>query len=308
MDAPRLPRRRFLQHAALTSAAAVSAALLSRLEAEDADKEKKAAYKPLKKACVWGMFPGNLSWQDRFQLGRDVGFDGVEVGTMGDPGEVEKVRAASEKSGLKVHSIMNQAHWSHPLSSSNPGEVKKSIEGMQTSLRNAKALGADTVLLVPAVVNEQTRYAEAYERSQKQIRELLPLARELGVTIGVENVWNKFLLSPIEFARYVDELQSPNLQAYFDVGNVVILGFPQDWIRTLGKRIAKVHIKGYDGRKDATWGAFCNLREGSIDWPEVRKAFAEIGYEGWLTAEIGGGDEKYLRAVVSDMDKIVRGE
>ena len=116
---------------------------------------------------------------------------------------------------------------------------------METSLRNAHFWGADTVLLVPAVVNPQTSYHDAWTRSQEQIRKLIPMAQELKVIIGIEEVWNKFLLSPIEFARYVDEFQSPWIRAYFDVGNVVIYGYPQDWIRTLGKRIVKLHIKDF---------------------------------------------------------------
>jgi L-ribulose-5-phosphate 3-epimerase len=297
-----LHRRSFLRKAA---AAGLLAAAAPRLQGQDS---KPGGYKSLKKACVWGMLPGNLSWQDRFQLARNVGFDGVEVGTLDDAAEVEKVHAAAEKAGIRVHSIMNQAHWGQPLSSPDADVVRKSLDGLRTSLRNAKALGADTVLLVPGVVNEKIRYADAYERSQKHIREVLPLARELGVTIAVENVWNKFLLSPLEFAKYVDEFNDSALRSYFDVGNVVLTGFPQDWIRTLGKRIVKVHMKGYDARKDATWGAFCNLRDGSIQWPEVRKAFDEVGYDGWMTAELKGGDEAYLRSVVADLDKIIRGE
>ena len=126
------------------------------------------------------------------------------------------------------------------------------------------------------------------------------------MTIAVEEVWNKFLLSPIEFARYVDEFNTPHLQAYFDVGNVVLYGFPQDWIRTLGERIKKVHIK--DFKVEGSGWKWTNLYDGQIDWPEVRKAFDEIGYAGWFTAELGGGDADYLRDVAKRMDRIIAGE
>jgi len=154
------------------------------------------------------------------------------------------------------------------------------------------------------VVGEKTMYRDAYTRSQTQIRKLLPLAEELKIIIAIENVWNKFLLSPLEFARYVDEFNSPYLQAYFDIGNIVLYGYPQDWIRTLGKRIKKLHIKGFDGPK-MKW---TKIREGSIKWPEVRKALDEIGYNGYMTAEVEGGDKDYLKSLVNDMELIIAGQ
>jgi hexulose-6-phosphate isomerase len=258
----------------------------------------------IKKAFVFGMLPGSLSIEDRFKLAADVGIQGVEIGTVRSAKTLKQMIAESEKSGVRIHSIMNSDHWRYPLSSSDPEVVGKSMECMKVSLQNADDCGADTVLLVSAVVNPATMYRDAYERSQKQIRKLLPLAEKLDVVIGVENVWNKFLLSPLEFARYVDEFKSPYLKAYFDVGNVVLFGYPQDWIRTLGSRIVKVHVKGFDAKKIQ----FTNLRDGTIDWPEVRRALKEIKYSGFMTAEIGGGDRDYLKDVSERMDKIIAGE
>ncbi len=291
-----ISRRGFLAGAALGGAALTASA---PTRADDAPRPT------LRKAVVFGMLPGSMPMADRFQLGRDCGFDGVEAYTMADPKDVEAVRAASEKSGLRVHSIMNQAHWRYPLSSSDADTVRTSIAGMKTSLENARALGAETVLLVPAVVDAKTRYADAYVRSQKAIRELLPVAEELGIVIAVEEVWNKFLLSPLEFARYVDEFNTPHLQAYFDVGNVVLYGYPQDWIRTLGERIRKVHIKDFKVEGES-W-RWTNLYDGAVDWAEVRRAFAEVGYDGWFTAELRGRDEAYLRDVAKRMDRIIAG-
>jgi hexulose-6-phosphate isomerase len=204
---------------------------------------------------------------------------------------------------------MNMAHWDNPLSSSDPAVVQKSLDGMKTSLHNAKLWGADTVLLVPAVVNPQTTYKEAWTRSQKQIRTLIPLAEELKVVIGIEEVWNKFLLSPLEMAQYVDEFKSPWVKAYFDVGNVVFYGYPQDWIHTLGKRIVKVHLKDFKMGKGWTpvTAQFVNLGDGDIDWPAVRKAFADVGYTGYATTELDAGDEAYLRDLGQRVDKLVLG-
>jgi hexulose-6-phosphate isomerase len=175
------------------------------------------------------------------------------------------------------------------------------MAGMETALRSAKALGAKTVLLVPGIVTETVGYGDAYKRSQEHIRKLLPLAEQLEVIIAVENVWNKFLLSPLEFARYVDEFESPWLKAYFDIGNVIIFGYSQDWIRTLGKRIVKIHLKDFR-RKGYQW---TNLLEGDVNWKQVRQALGEIGYDGFMTTELDGGDKAYLTDLSNRIDKII---
>jgi hexulose-6-phosphate isomerase len=179
------------------------------------------------------------------------------------------------------------------------------MKGMETSLRNAAFWGADTVLLVPAVVNAETGYRDALDRSRQNISRLLPLAQELKVTIGIENVWNKFLLSPVEFADYIDGFQSPWVRAYFDIGNILLYGFPQDWIRTLGKRIVKLHLKDFRFRDNVA--AWTNLREGDVDWPAVYQALAETGFSGTATCELSAGDEAYLREVSRRVDLILSG-
>jgi L-ribulose-5-phosphate 3-epimerase len=261
---------------------------------------------PIKKAVEFEMLPKKMSVADRFQLARDTGFEQIECPTMPDERDAAEAKKAAETTGLRIHSVMNQAHWKYPLSSADPAVVAESVKGMETSLRNAHFWGADTVLLVPAVVNPETSYRDAWTRSQDQIRKLIPKAAELKVIIGVEEVWNKFLLSPLEFARYIDDFSSPWVRAYFDVGNVVISGYPQDWIRTLGKRIVKLHIKDFkfEDRGMAKWTP---LREGEINWPEVHKALAEIGYSGTATVELDGGDEAYLREVNRRFDLILSG-
>ena len=251
------------------------------------------------------MLPSEGNYTERLQMARDVGFEEIECPTMPNEREAEEVKEAAGKTGLRIHSVMNMAHWKYPLSSADPAVVSKSVEGMKTSLRNAHLWGADTVLLVPAVVDAQTSYQDAWVRSQEQIRKLIPMAQELRVIIGLEEVWNKFLLSPLEVARYIDEFRSPWVRAYFDVGNVVLFGYPQDWIRTLGKRIVKLHIKDFKFENNvAKW---MPLREGAVNWPEVHKALAEVGYEGSATVELPGGDEAYLRDVNRRFDLILAG-
>jgi L-ribulose-5-phosphate 3-epimerase len=291
-----LNRRGFLQTTAGLSALA---ALAPRTLA--------AAGKPRKSTLIY-MLPKDLPYRDRFKMAIDAGFEGIEIGTVKDPKEADEIGDASVKTGLVVHSVMNSDHWEFPLSSAEPAVVTKSVQGMETSLRNAKIWGAGVVLLVPAVVNPQTSYKDAWTRSQKVIKErILPLAQDLKVVVGIEEVWNKFLLSPVEHARYVDELASPWVKAYLDVGNMVFYGYPQDWIRTLGPRIARVHLKDFHLDREKGTFAWKNLGEGDIDWPEVRKAFADIGYDGWMTTEVEGGDAAYLKDVGARVDRFLAG-
>src|SRR5216117_1234398 len=259
----------------------------------------------IKKGLVFDMVPADLSYADRFKLVRDAGFEVVQALTEPDERKAAEMKEAAAAVNIRIDSVMNVDHWQYPLSSSDSAVVEKSLSGMRTSLRNAKLWGSDTVLLVPAVVNPQTSYRDAWTRSQAQIRKLIPLAAELQVVIAIEEVWNKFLLSPLEMVKYIDELKSPWIKAWFDVGNVVLYGYPQDWIRTLGKRIVELHLKDFKRLEDGY--KWVNLGDGDIDWPEVRKALAEIGYSGAATTELEGGDEAYLRDVSKRVDRLVLG-
>jgi L-ribulose-5-phosphate 3-epimerase len=260
---------------------------------------------PIKKGLVFDMLLAKLSYADRMKLARDVGFEVVQAPTTPDEHAAEEIKRAADGANVRIDSVMNMDHWKYPLSSSDPAVVEKSLAGMRTSLRNAKLWGSDAVLLVPAVVNPQTSYRDAWTRSQAQIRKLLPLAEELKIVIAIEEVWNKFLLSPLEMAKYIGEFQSPWIQAWFDVGNVVLYGYPQDWIRTLGKSIVKVHLKDFK-RKENEY-EWVNLGDGDVDWDAVREAFREIGYSGSAICELNGGDEAYLRDVSRRVDRLVLG-
>jgi hexulose-6-phosphate isomerase len=286
----RFTRRQIL--AAVPFAAAAAAASPARL--------------PIRRAVEFSMLPAKIPVLDRFQMARDAGFEAIECPTTPDAAAAEEMLAASRKTALPIHSVMNAEHWRSPLSSADPAVVEKSLDGMRTSLRNAKLWGADTVLLVPAVVNPETSYAQAWERSQREIRKLIPLAAEVKVIIGLEEVWNKFLLSPLEFARYVDEFASPWIRAYFDIGNVAIQAYPQDWIRTLGKRIVKLHFKDFSFKKRVA--EFTPLLEGEIDWRAVHAALTDIGFQGTATVELSGGDAAYLKEVNTRFERILAGQ
>jgi hexulose-6-phosphate isomerase len=295
-------RRAFLK--AVTAAAVLSP---FRISAAQTAGDRQAA--GIRKSTLINMLPRDRPYVERFRMAREAGFEAIEMQTIASADEAAEIKDASTKAGLRIHSVMNMDHWRLPLSSGDPEVVSGSVKGMETSLRNAALWGADAVLLVPAVVDDKTSYRDAYTRSQKVIRErLLPMARDLKIVIAVEEVWNKFLLSPLEFARYVDELDSPWLRAYFDVGNVVLFAFPQDWIRTLGARIVKIHLKDFS--MDRREGRFTwkNIGEGDIDWPAVRQALADIKYSGYVTTELSGGDAAYLKDVSTRVDRFLAGQ
>jgi hexulose-6-phosphate isomerase len=293
-------RREFLVKSASLAAAG---ALFNQATAREAG----TATGIQKGACI-GVLPAKMTILQKFEVAKKAGFDGIEPNTLTSADEVRQYKEASEATGVRICSIMNADHWKYPLSDNDPEVVKKCVEGIRTSMHNAHDLAADTVLLVPGVVAADVRYADVYRRSQDQIRKLLPLAKELKVIIAIENVGNRFLLSPLEFARYVDEFKSPWVRAYFDIGNIVSSGYPQDWIRTLGKRICKVHIKRFEPGTDHPKFDPKDRRTQGVDWPDVRKALNEIGYSGWITAEVKGGDEAYVTELSARLDRIISGQ
>jgi hexulose-6-phosphate isomerase len=248
--------------------------------------------------------PGSV--MERFQAIKAAGFEGVEPLSHMNQAEV---LGALKATGLSAASVCCDTHWKKPLSDPSPAVREEGLKGLQQALRDAKAYGASSVLLVPAVVNKQVSYNDAYTRSQAEIRKAIPLARELGVKIAIENVWNQFLMSPMEAARYVDELGSDAVGWHFDIGNVITYGWPEQWIRILGKRIQKLHIKEYSRKKrdqsGPRSGFDVKFLEGDNDWPTVMKALDEIGYHGWGIAEQPGADSpEGLKDLSDRMSKI----
>ncbi|MGB9620474.1 MAG: sugar phosphate isomerase/epimerase family protein, partial [Armatimonadota bacterium] len=225
-------RRDFLKRAAVGAASLGVIGRTPAFSAADSDWKKPEpgpdSGKPgpaaeLKKAVILGMLPEKPTLEERFGLARELGFHGLEVPPEADLNEARKMREAARQAGIELHSVI-YGGWQAPLSSPDPAVAQRGADQVAAALKFAGELAADGVLLVPAVVNEKTRYIEAYERSQKRLIELARVAEKIGVRILIENVWNNFLLSPIEFARYIDEINSPWVQAYFDVANVVAFG------------------------------------------------------------------------------------
>ena len=259
----------------------------------------------LKKGIMWATVGLKGSVLEKMQAVKAAGFEGVEMMSHMDQEEVLKARDAC---GLVIPSVCGAQHWSHPLSDPDPKVREEGVQALKQTLRDGKRYGVTSVLLVPAVVKKEISYADAYTRSQAEIRKAIPLAEELGVKIAVENVWNQFLLSPLEAARYVDEFNSPAVGWHFDVGNVINYGWPEQWIRILGKRIQKLHIKEFSRKKMNEQGLGAGFQvaylQGDNNWPAIMKALDDIAYNGWGIAE---QDSPGSLEALQDLDQVARG-
>lgn len=260
-----------------------------------------------KKSLKWGMIDLEMSVLEKFQLIKKLGFDGVELDSPNDL-NIDEVLAAKEATGLQIPGVVNSLHWKKPLSDPDPAVRSECTASMIQALKDCKTLGGTTVLLVPAVVKEEISYEDAWARSTAEIHKMLPTAKETGVKIAIENVWNNFLLSPMEAARYIDQFDSDLIGWYFDVGNIVRYGWPEHWIKALNTRIIKVDIKDYSRKKqsdEGIWKGFqVKLGEGSVNWTKVNEALAEVGYNGWGSAEVRGGDQERLQEISKRMDQL----
>src|SRR2546425_10551308 len=264
----------------------------------------------LKKGYMLNTFPGKeLPVMEKFKIIKAAGFDGVEPPSHLEPEEVLRAR---DETGLSIPSV-SCGQQSRPLSHPDASKRAAAVEGVKQALRIARRYGASSILVVPGGVSEEIPYAEAYRRNQEELRKAVPLAEELGVKLAIENVWNHFLLTPMEAARFVDEFNSPAVGWHFDIGNVIYLGWPEHWIRVLGKRIQKLHIKEYSRKKMNERGLRAGFAveylEGDNDWPAVMKALDDIGYHGWGIAEPAWRPEGVepptrLKQIAEKMDKI----
>jgi hexulose-6-phosphate isomerase len=238
----------------------------------------------LKKGIWYASSPGKTVLA-KFQAAKAAGFDGIEPHSHLDQEEVLRARDAT---GLAIPSVSCGQH-SRGVTQADAAKRDEAVEGIKQALRDAKRYGASSILVVPGGVSVQVPYPAAYQRAQEALSKAVPLAEELGVKMAFENVWNHFLLSPLEATRFVDELHSPAAGWQFDVGNAIYLGWPEQWIRILGPRIQKLHIKEFSRKKMGEKGPYAGFAveylEGDNDWPAVMKALDDIGYHGWAIAE-----------------------
>ena len=309
---PSLSRRRFLAAgaASLAGSTAVVASVATAQDAKATSTVRPPEGKSLLLSCKLGMIPGKadgkrLELADRLSIAARAGFDGVDLDQAAQY-TPEEARDAVRQSGVFVHNAINHAHWRLRLTSADDGERARGRANVEHCIRVSHAAGGSGVLIVvgrggdgPADVVE--------ERCRQEIKKMIPLAASLGQMILIENVWNQMFYdhdAPPEqsaepFVKFVDSFDSPWVAMYYDIGNHWKYGQPGDWIRAFGRRCVKVDVKDFSRAENG----FRDIGEGDLPWEQVRKALAEIGFSGWATAEVGGGDVNHLAKVCQQMKK-----
>ncbi len=287
-------RRRFLGATLATMAGSV---LASDFTVQAQLARPGMAAPRLLKAVKWGMVDVPGSVLEKFEVQQQLGFDGVELNSPSDLG-LEEARLASDKTGMPIHGVVDSVHWEQRLSSPDAATRDRGRGALLQALRDTYHWHGSAVLLVPGRVGERESHDEVWQRSIVEIKKVLPWASRWGVRILIENVWNGFCETPEQLRDYVDEIASPWVGVYFDIGNARKFGPSENWIRTLGRRIVKLDVKD--------WGVangFCKIGDGDVNWPEVRAALQEVGYVGWCTAEVAGGGVDRLREIAERMDE-----
>jgi L-ribulose-5-phosphate 3-epimerase len=265
---------------------------------------------------IWA-FPGSMKIVDCMRMAKAAGFDGIEL-ALNETGslsldsmeqEILSYRKAADEIGIEITSLATGLYWGYPLTSSDASIREKAKSIVRKQLDTAALLGVDTILVVPGAVgvdfvpgSEIVEYDVAYERAFSAIQKLAPYAESKKVGIGLENVWNKFLLSPLEMRDFIDKIGSEYVGAYFDVGNVIYSGYPEHWIKILGKRIRKVHFKDFR-REVGTLAGFVDLLAGDVNYPAVVEELRKIGYDSFVTAEMIPGYKHYSDQIIFNTSK-----
>ncbi|MBJ7344245.1 MAG: sugar phosphate isomerase/epimerase [Gemmataceae bacterium] len=291
-----MDRRNFVKSTLATSASLTLGNSVMALNSSLAPAKKPV----LRLAVKYGMIKAGTTPLEKLTLAKKLGIQGVEVDSPSGLNK-EEAKKAAEQTGVKIHGVIDSVHWRDTLSSPDEATRAKGLKALISGIEDAKFFGADTLLLVPGVVNKDATYEQCYDRSQIEVKKALPTAEKLGIKICIETVWNNFITKPEQLVQYIDDFKSPFVGAYFDCSNMVKYGVSSaDWIRKLGKRMVKFDFKGYSNTKQ-----WCAIGEGDENWPEVLKALGEIGYDGWATSEVGGGGEKELTDIVARMRKVL---
>jgi L-ribulose-5-phosphate 3-epimerase len=292
-------RRSFLQLAAASGTLATAAPRVLGRQAEPR--------KPLKKGIMFATVGiEGASVMDKFKAIKAAGFDGVEPMSHMSQDEVLRAR---DVTGLELPSVCCGTHWAKPITHPSKEVRAAGIAGLKQALLDAKRYGASSVLFVAGIVNAEIPYEDALKRAHAELLKVVDFAEEQDVFIAIENVWNNFMLSPVEAAQFVDSLNSDNVGWHFDVGNIINSGWPEQWIRTLGPRIQKLHIKEFSrakADKQGKWAGFdVEFLKGDNNWPAVMKALDDIQYHGWGIAEQpGAGSAEGLKKLSGEMDRI----
>lgn len=322
----RLDRRSFLSVSAAAAAAGVLTSGLAQGEQgveQPAPARGRAERGVVRKALKYGMIGDGATVAEKLAIARDAGFEGVEFDAPGGP-PVDEILAAKEKTGIEVPGVVDSVHWKSTLG--DPGDAVRLAgrHALEKALVTCRDLGGTQVLLVPAVVNERISYRQAYDLSVHEIRRVVPLARELGVGIAFENVWNNFLLSPLEAMGYINAVATPSENSfrqtsegprplvgwYLDIGNIWYQGWPAHWLEALTPRfVTRLDIKGFSrakADKEGKWAGFgVEIGDGDVPWSSVREWLGSSGWSGWATAEVRGGDRARLSEISRRMDTVL---
>ena len=294
------------------------------------------------KSISYWTFPGGLEntadYGEVFRRAKSLGYEAVEAG-FGETGvltpdsteaQCERIKKEAAEAGVKIASVATGIYWSYSLAATSEATRKKAVDLTKAMLRVAKMLGTDAVLVVPGAVNvffdpavEVVPYDEVWKLATRSIKKCLNEAKKQRVTMCLENVWNKFLLSPMEMVSFIKQFKSPHVKCYFDTGNVIVTGYPEQWIRILGNKLGRVHFKDFKwefvgnvnevpgfaefarGQAWGTMAAFCDLGAGDVDWPAVIAALKSVKYKGPVTAEMLPPGEGLLERTSADMDRIL---
>lgn len=266
----------------------------------------------MKKGINYWSFAEGTSIDRAMTLAKDAGFDGIEfcmaasgqISLTSTERELREIRLQAEQLGLELPSLASWLPWEFSLTSNRSEHRQKAKDIIRKQIETAAALGADTALVVPGYVgvdfvpdSEICEYDRVYERALEAVSELANDAKSSGITLGIENVWNKFLLSPLEMRGFIDAIGSPYVGVYFDVGNVLLTGYPEHWIKILGSRIKKVHFKDYR-RNPGGFNAFVDLLAGDVDYPAVVQALNAIGYDDYCNAEMMPTYQRYTDQII----------
>lgn len=299
-----MQRKDFIKSLGILAATSLSTDVIGNTLKVNANSPK------IKKGLGYWMIKEDLSLLDKFKLVKDLGFDGIEFNSPLDI-PLKDLLEARDKTGIEVPSTVNKDHWGKPISDPDPAVRQFTIDSMAKSLEQTKELGGDTVLLVPGVVSDTVSYKTAYGNAMDSIRKMIPHAEKTGVKIALENVWNNFILSPIEAKDFLDKIDHPLVGWYFDLGNILRYGWPDHWLEVLGDKVFKLHVKEYSKKimneEGLGKGFNVELTQGDVNWSQVMKTIKDINYKGqYMTLEVSGGDRTVLKKLSEQLDTIIK--
>ena len=260
------------------------------------------------------IFPSDIPIAEKFRQAKAAGFDamelrlGEEIPLTGNAAQLSEIAQSSRNSGVRIATLWaSQPLHENPLNSASPDVRARGVSQLRRCIEIAHSVDCDAILLYPGSVTKDLGYQVTWTRFTDELSKVIPDAAQARVSLNMENVWNRFLVSPLEMRQFIDQFHSVWLQSHFDTGNIMQYGIPQDWISTLGPRIRRVHIKDYKLAAGSAQGRFVDLLEGDVDWKAVMAAFRATGYSGYMTPEISyqPGQPNQLQTVSRQLDSIL---